>query len=309
MSNRLPAGAGRILPPIHANAGIAADYRRRLEREIDAMQKSYEYWLGVYLRRDPPATLMAEDVSPMAALTRALRGLGRRWQKRFDDMSAKLSRLFVHGATKHATSRVESVLKEAGWQVEFRTSPEIAATMSSAIEENVGLISGLQSQFHEKVSGDVMRAVQAGGDLKTMADRLTGQIVEGGHITRKRAIRIAHDQNSKVVAYVSRERQKESGITRALWMHSSAGKEPRHSHVQFAAGKLLGGPVYDVAEGIPAVDSAGGEISASGSARIWPGTAINCRCTCRPILPGFASVSVTPEKLYQRALARARPGT
>jgi uncharacterized protein with gpF-like domain len=76
------------------------------------------------------------------------------------------------------------------------------------------------------------------------------------------------------------------------------------------AGGGLGGPVYRVAEGVAAETTAGGEITGGGPARIWPGTAINCRCTCRPIIAGWpGAVTTTPKALYEKTLARARPGT
>ena len=64
--------------------------------------------------------------------------------------------------------------------------------------------------------------------------------------------------------------QQELGIEQALWIHSSAGKKPRPSHV------AMNNKPYPVAAGIRLEDDL--EI-------VWPGTAINCRCVSRAILP------------------------
>ena len=56
-------------------------------------------------------------------------------------------------------------------------------------------------------------------------------------------------------------------------MHSHAGKKPRPSHVR------MNGKTYDVKQGM--WDSAEGRY-------VFPGELINCRCTSRSVIPGFA---------------------
>ena len=53
---------GRVLRPIHPNAGIRASYRRKLDSLIRDMQDSYVYWLRAQFRETPPR--MAQDATP-----------------------------------------------------------------------------------------------------------------------------------------------------------------------------------------------------------------------------------------------------
>jgi uncharacterized protein with gpF-like domain len=65
-------------------------------------------------------------------------------------------------------------------------------------------------------------------------------------------------------------RQKELGITKAIWVHSGGGKHPRPEHVAFS------GKEYDVEKG-----------AYLEGKWTWPGFEINCRCTSRSVIPGF----------------------
>ena len=55
-----PTGKRRILPAIRPNAGIEADYRRRMDDLIREMFRSTLYWVRARYRSDPPA-LLASD--------------------------------------------------------------------------------------------------------------------------------------------------------------------------------------------------------------------------------------------------------
>jgi SPP1 gp7 family putative phage head morphogenesis protein len=117
-----------------------------------------------------------------------------------------------------------------------------------------------------EVQGLVMRSVQVGRDASYLTDELTKRY----GITQRRAELISRDQNNKATSVMNRARQLEIGITEAKWRHSHAGQHPRISHLE------ADGKVYSIAEGCK-ID---GEF-------IWPGEKINCRCTAKPILPGW----------------------
>jgi hypothetical protein len=50
----------KILRPVHPNAGLAAEYNRRLDDLIADMQASYEYWLTAQYRKTPPIAMDAD---------------------------------------------------------------------------------------------------------------------------------------------------------------------------------------------------------------------------------------------------------
>ncbi|WP_415429989.1 phage minor head protein [Acetobacter malorum] len=97
-------------------------------------------------------------------------------------------------------------------------------------------------------------------------------------ITRRRAANIARDQNAKVTSAINKQRQIETGLFEAEWVHSAGGKHPRASHVEAGRKKLR----FDVREGA-LID---GE-------RIWPGQKPNCRCSSRVILRGLSAFGVS----------------
>ena len=111
-----------------------------------------------------------------------------------------------------------------------------------------------------------MRSVAAGREVGTLRQELQTRY----GLTKKRATLIARDQNNKATAVIVRVRQQECGITEALWLHSSAGRHPRPSHV--AASRK------------PYLIDKGMYLEGKWT---WPGQEINCRCISKSIVPGF----------------------
>jgi len=159
---------------------------------------------------------------------------------------------------------MQQSLKAAGWAVEFTMTPVVRDAFTASLAENVGLIKSIPIQYHQQVEGIVMRSYSAGRDLHTMVKDLQTLYPK----VQNRAVLIARDQSNKANAVVNRARQLQLGIVEAIWMHSHAGKEPRPDHV------AANGKKYKIAEGC----LISGEF-------IQPGSLINCRCTCRPVLP------------------------
>lgn len=268
---RNPSGKAIVLPAIHPNAGIDVAYRQRLDRLLARMQKSLLYWLSAAYRANPPA--LAMDASSAADLEAEMRSLGQRWQRRFDQGADELARYFAKGAAARSDAALQAILKDAGFTVKFKASAAWNDVRTATVNANVGLIKSIASEHLSDVQGIVMRSVQEGRDLGTLAQALQKQY----GVTKRRASLIARDQNNKATAAITRVRQQELGIDKAIWVHSSAGKEPRPKHVAFAAGRL-GGPIYDISKGAKIADDGG---------YTWPGVEINCRCFSRSIIPGL----------------------
>lgn len=255
---------------VHANRGIEAKYRKALQRMIAEMHGSVEYWLTAGYRKFPPrmAALvdMAEDASPSASMKRILDDLAKRWIARFDEWAPKIADAYLQGMFKASDSAMRQALKDAGWAVDFKMTSAVRDAFNASLEENVGLIRSIPEKYLQQVEGVVMRSYSNGRDLETMVKDLK-QLYPGAS---NRAVLIARDQSNKANAVVTRTRQLELGITEAIWLHSHAGKNPRPEHVKAGKEKRR----YKIAEGCY-ID---GEY-------IQPGQEINCRCTCRPILP------------------------
>lgn len=269
---------------VHANRGIEAKYRKALQRMIAEMHGSVEYWLTAGYRKFPPrvaalveqaqdakpgehAKVMQEYASlysPSARIRKILDDLAKRWIARFDEMAPKIAEAYLQGAFKASDSAFRQALREAGWTVEFKMTPAVRDAFNASLAENVGLIKSIPEKYLQQVEGVVMRSYSAGRDLETMVKDLKALYPAASH----RAELIARDQSNKANAVVNRTRQMELGITEAIWMHSHAGKTPRPDHV------AANGKRYKIAEGC----KISGEF-------IQPGEEINCRCTCRAVLP------------------------
>lgn len=232
------------------------------------MQRSYVRWVSACYRSNEPE--MAQDASPAKTLDATLRGLARYWQKRFNDAAPKLAKHFSLKASQRSSAGLKSILKDGGFTVQFKMSPELNDVIQATVAENVALIRSLPQQYHTQVQGAVMRTVQSGRSLPSLVKHLEEQ----HGVTKRRARAIARDQNSKATAAVQNARYTELGITKAQWVHSGAGKHPRPEHVKAGRDKLI----FDVRKG-----------ALLEGKRTWPGVEINCRCIQRPVMEGLVA--------------------
>jgi SPP1 gp7 family putative phage head morphogenesis protein len=137
------------------------------------------------------------------------------------------------------------------------------------VQANVSLIKSIPEEYLKQVEGAVMRSVQTGRDL----GKLSKELQKKFGVSKRKAALISRDQNNKATSAFQRARQQELGITKAIWMHSHAGQEPRPSHV------AMNGKEYDINKGMWDRDE---------QEWIFPGQLINCRCTSKSIIPGFS---------------------
>lgn len=258
----------KVLAPVQPNAGIAAVYRSKLWRAIDAMNNSLDYWLSVRWREDPRGA---------TRIIATMKALGHRWQSNFDEIAPDVAGAWGARAADHSTAKMEQLLDQAGWTVNFKVSPEVRAVMNSAVTENVGLIKSIAAEHLQKVEGVVMRGVAKGNDLHTM----TKELHETFDVPKKRAELISRDQTFKMNSVVTKTRQKQAGIKRAVWMHSNirAAGRFRPEHLAFSDGRHTPGakgPVYEVEKG-----------AYLEQRWTYPGYEINCHCSSRPVIEGF----------------------
>jgi uncharacterized protein with gpF-like domain len=256
------------LRPVHPNAGIQADYRRRIEAQIAAMAKSYVYWIKAQYRDNPPR--LAMDATPAKELQRELSYLGKRWEKQINETAPKLARWFARASERRSAASLKRILGDSGMTVAFNMTPTMRDAYEATIAENVGLIKSIAQKYHSDVEGIVMRSVTAGRDLGSLTKLLEARY----DLTRARAALIARDQNNKATSVFVRVRQVELGL-KAVWLHSHGGKEPRPTHLANS------GKEYDPARGWFDPDPKVNDY-------IWPGTLINCRCVSRSVIKGFS---------------------
>ena len=254
----------QTIPAVQPNAGLRVAYQRKLEALIDRMAASVLREVSAAYRANAPE--IAADASPAAELRAALRRMGRRWQKEFDKLAPELADHFAKTTVERSDKALAAMLRKRGFTVRFKMTAAQNDVVQATVGENVSLIRSIPQRYMTGVEGAVMRSVTTGRDLGTLAKELREQ----HGVTTRRAAGIARDQNNKATATFTRVRQKELGITKAVWIHSGAGKHPRPEHVAF------NGKTYDVEKG-----------AFLEGKWTWPGVEINCRCTSRSVIPGF----------------------
>lgn len=286
MELRNPGKRDIVLGAVVPNVQTEAAYRRDLAKAIANMSASYEYWLRAKYRRALetnqaagrlPDPSLAQDEKARSAgfgdlddLFDELARLRAHWEKHFDSLAAKLAAQAVRSMYDDNVFSWNSKLKRAGFDIDLQLTPSQRLILKAKVPENVALIRSIQQGYHKDIEGIVSRNFLKGRDLSTMAD----EIKERGGVTTKRAALIARDQSNKATAQMNAARQQELGLNWATWLHSSAGKEPRHTHVK--AGREQW--VFNTQAGIDFGDSFG---------QVLPGEAINCRCHSRTIIPAL----------------------
>lgn len=266
-NRNVTTGDTTVVKAIQANRGIEARYRRKLQEMIAEMHGSLEYWITAAYKDNPPkmATLVAEDAfGPAARIKKVLDDLAKRWVDRFNDKASGIAQAYLRSMFNASDNSFRQALKEAGWTVKFELTPTVRDALNASIIENTKLITNLPVEYLSKVQGIVMRTYAAGRDLHSMTKELKQLYPEFAD----RAETIALDQSNKANSTVNRARQLELGITEGIWQHSHGGKIPRADHL------AANGKRYNIVQGC----LISGEY-------IQPGQKINCRCSCRSVLP------------------------
>lgn len=258
------------LRPLHPNAGVTAAYLAKLNKLIEEMDASVQYWVKVRYKNNAPLMAM-DDVLPANELTRTIDALVKRWLKNFDKAAWDLADYFTGAVGARTDSALRSILRQGGWSVKFKMTRPMRDVFNATRAQNVALIKSIPEQYLKNVEGLVMRSVQRGRDMGYLAKELE----KNYGVTKRRAAFIARSQNNLATASMNNARQKELGITKAKWRHSRAGKEPRKTHL------ANNGHLYDVKKGWYDPDP---------KVKRWilPGELPNCRCVSISVIAGFS---------------------
>lgn len=104
---------------------------------------------------------------------------------------------------------------------------DVRETLETVIARNVGLVRSVSDETRRRIADSVFRGLQA----RTPSRQVAKEISEAVGIERRRALRIAADQNVKMSSALNDERRRQAGIDSFLWRHS--GKvHPRAAHVE-----------------------------------------------------------------------------
>lgn len=210
---------------------------------------------------------MALDASPASQARILTNQLMNTFGELFKRRAPILASSMVEQTANASKAALHASLKQASGGLSLKTggvSPELNELMKAKIQENVGLIRTIASDYLHRVQQEVMRSITQGN--KDLIETLQ----ELGAKTERKAELIALDQTRKTFSAINRIRSQELGVTKYEWVHSGGSAHPRELHMD------MSGNIYSY-DDPPIIDEKTGE---TGN----PGDAINCRCTARPVI-------------------------
>jgi SPP1 gp7 family putative phage head morphogenesis protein len=189
----------------------------------------------------------------------------------FKGAAAKLSPEFVDKVDQTSKTSTWFSLSTAGIEApEVRYTDSVRRTIDAAKDFNYTLIANVSQEVHEKVYTAVMLSLTSPDPEQQGKGGIVNALREIGTFSEKRIELIARDQNAKLYGSLNIQRLEDNGVEYFRWMHSSAGKVPRQTHLD------RDGVIYRIDD-----------------PRLWegpkadqgpPGWAINCRCRMRPLI-------------------------
>lgn len=263
-----PVGTGSPLMP---SAAIRIWYEDQLRQITKSMIDDYLQAMGAALEDRSVKAFYAQDAAPNAVMKDVLAALNGKWSKVFRAFGKKTSKDFSEKVEEQAASSTLFSLSTAGVKEPRATYNEaVESTLQASQDYNNTLITGIQQDVHEKIYNAVMLSLTSPNPEEQGASGIENALKEVGGFSKARIKLISRDQTSKLYSALSDDHMRENGVFKFRWLHSSAGKVPRQSHVD-----------------------KDGEIFELNDARLWegpksdqgpPGWAINCRCVKQPII-------------------------
>lgn len=255
--------------PLHNPVSIEERYARELQALVRVMTKETQRELLAVFRGEVAEEFFAEDASITSLAKKTLNKLRVRFEKLFSDKANEVVQKMIAHVSKESKSRLQSSLKEmsGGLNVQLPEMPaQLKEVFAASVVENVALIKSIPQQYHDRVTGAVMRSItSADGGI----GKLTDELQKYSGMSLRRARLVAMDQTRKAYQAANIERSKSAGITKGIWIHTGGTKEPRPRH------KAYNGKEFELAKGAPVGDN--GEY-------VHCGEEPYCRCTFVPIL-------------------------
>lgn len=264
----MPVGRGS---PIIPSAAIESWYRSQLNGMVAAMLSEYKEVVRAEVESPQGKRFYVGDAVFSDVFGSVLKSLQQRWGRIFEGFAAKLAPEYVDKVDGAATSATLHSLSVAGVNAPVATyNAAVANTLKASVEYNHTLITGLGQEVHEKIHSAIMLSLTSPNPEEQGTVGIREALKKAGIESKKRVDLIVRDQTSKIYSALSDERMEQNGCEEFEWLHSSAGKVPRHTHVE-----------------------KDGQIFKLNDPRLWegpkadqgpPGWAINCRCRKVPII-------------------------
>ena len=255
--------------PLSHNFAISERYKKRLENLTDRMMEETIKQIRSLYRTEPAKKYFAEDASIASQAKILMNSLSNKFSDMFKDFADGASKQMVNQVNKQSKSSLFESYKQLSGGLSIKTdfnTSRLNDVIKASVNENVNLITSIQSQFLDDINGMVNRSITTGqglADLIPQIEKISGQ-------TKRRAKNIALDQTRKAYNSINKIRMESAGIKKFEWIHSHGGINPRPLHESYD-GKIFS---FD---DLPIIEERTGE-------RGVPGQAINCKCTMRPVI-------------------------
>lgn len=268
-----PFAQGSQLIP---SAATAAWYGRELRNLVDAMVQDYKRELVQTFEHPDVEETFSQDASTVNIFTRLFKRLDKKWAAVFKAAGERLTARFIEKTDSYSAATVKYSLSNMGVEAPVETyTKNLDETLKAGGEFNLSLISGIQEATHKKIQNATMLSLTSSDPSQQGTKAILEAVTAAGVAEGKRAEFIARDQNAKLYSSLNIERMKNNGVNKFQWVHSSAGKEPRHSHLKHD------GEIFEVDD--PRLWQEGFHGMGKGDLGP-PGWAINCRCRVMPVI-------------------------
>lgn len=241
----------KTLRQVSPNKGVETEYRKRLNKLIDAMNKSVLYWiLADYGNRT------AKDMA------KAIQKRIKQWKKVFGNKADDMALWFVDSMKRHTLYGFKRALNEKNLNPNIR----IPQNISNAIQlENASLIRSIPEKYFESIGVVAMMSVLYNWEK----DKLEENIIKKYEIAKRRVKIIASDQTKKTNALMKLAICNDLDIEYGKWVYTYRSEQPRESHVR------MNGRIFDLRKGC--YDEKEGRF-------IFPSELYNCKCDFRPVI-------------------------
>lgn len=212
-----------------------------------------------------------DDTAANSVFRRVMNALNKKWSSIFTGFANKYAPEFVDKVDVQSKSSTWYSMSAAGVQQPRQVYNEnVARTLESSVDFNHTLITGIQREVHEDLYDSIMLSLTSPNPEEQGSSGIQTALKKVGITAKNRVDLISRDQTSKVYASLSTERLRQGGVEYFRWLHSSAGKVPRQTHIdkddevfKIDDPRLWEGPKADQGP---------------------PGWAINCRCRMVPLI-------------------------
>jgi uncharacterized protein with gpF-like domain len=266
--------------PVRPNAAILARYKKKIKSMTREMIKDCNARVINFFRKGYVDDFLEEtkdvvqvkftfdEKSPASSARLMMASIGAKYSKVFTVKSTSYAEWMAKKVNEDSATRVLGSIQEMTGKYDLdkiKNTKMIQEYMKNAINQSVGLIRNIETEYVSKLEGIVYRSLTGGGD-QDIEEKLS----KLGGMTERRAAGIAKDQITKAYSNLNIARYVAVGIKKYEWIHSQGSQHPRRLHID-----VLDGNVFSI-DNPPVIDERTGE-------RGIPGQLSFCGCTAAPV--------------------------